>query len=106
MPEIYVQVEDEAAMINQHLNSLKIDPAQKKNQSKNGRMNLYKQSTENTNDNSNKTAPKSMKQMIADSIKENNNRKEALKKTLNFDSMMQKKKPKVVEEKKLRRFNA
>jgi hypothetical protein len=44
--------------------------------------------------------------MIADSIKENNNRKEALKKTLNFDSMMQKKKPKVVEEKKLRRFNA
>lgn len=32
-----------------------------------------------------------MKQMIQDSIKENNQRKEALKKTLNFDSLMIKK---------------
>ena len=89
-------MEDEAALINQHINSLKLDVARQK-QGNGKAYNLNKQQTDFTNDNSIGTmnAPKSMsmKQMIEESIKENNLRKEALKKTLNFDSLNFKKHP-------------
>lgn len=57
-----MHVEDEAALINAHVNSLKLDPAIRNTYGVVSNKTLGKQNTENTNIISNATtAPKSMK---------------------------------------------
>ena len=105
LQDTYVQVEDEAALINQHLNSMKRDPVQLKKQASrlNSQYSFNKLSSGKISENSGSNQ-KTMLELIQESILEEKNRKQALIKKLDFSSLVKTLDQSKVEQTKLTRF--